>query len=205
VIGKWFSKHRSDLAFCLNTRPSYRDSGRLSVCAIGRVWGTTVNADSIDSMLLQSTRTAPILAACLLLATVVDCSKSLAEPTGSTRIDYGIPERLGREVGPVPSAPWRVPDLRGYTSLLRSSEPSTIDPQRTYNLVELIDIAQRLNPETRVPWESARQAAIAVGLVESEYFPVLTRSALGGYQSEAFPIPQDLVSSGFFRAELGPE
>jgi outer membrane protein TolC len=113
-----------------------------------------------------------------------------------------MPERLGRQVAPTPSAPWSAPDLRGYTSVLKSAEPSPIDPQKTYNLVQLIDIAERANPETRVAWETARQAAIAVGLVESEYFPVLTLSALGGYQSEAFPAPQDVAPSGFFRATL---
>jgi outer membrane protein len=105
-------------------------------------------------------------------------------------------------VAPTPSAPWSAPDLHGYVSLLKSAEPSPIDPQKRYDLVELIDIAQRLNPETRVAWESARKAAIAVGLVESEYFPVLTLSALGGYQSEAFPAPKDVAPSGFFRATL---
>jgi outer membrane protein len=161
-----------------------------------------VNAKIVNSMLLRSTRTAPVLSVCFLLATLIVCSKSLAEPTGSTRIDYGMPERLGREVAPTPSAPWRAPDLRGYTSLLKTAEPSPIDPQKRYNLVELVDIAERTNPETRVAWETARRAAIAVGLVESEYFPVLTLSALGGYQSEAFPAPFDLAPSGFFRATL---
>jgi len=61
-----------------------------------------------------------------------------------------MPEGLGRQVAPTPSAPWRAPDLRGYTSLLKSAEPSAIDPQKRYELVELIDLAQRLNPETRV-------------------------------------------------------
>ena len=88
------------------------------------------------------------------------CSKALAEPTGSTGIDYGMPERLGRQVAPTPTAPWSAPDLRGYTSLLKSAEPSPIDPQKRYNVVELIDIAERVNPETRVAWEAARQAAI---------------------------------------------
>jgi outer membrane protein len=161
-----------------------------------------VNAKSVDSMRRRSLITTAMLAACFLLATAIVCSKSLAEPAGSTRLDYGMPERLGREVAPTASLPWSVPDLRGYTSLLKSAEPSPIDPQKRYNLVELIDIAQRLNPETRVAWESARQAAIAVGLVESEYFPVLTLSALGGYQSQAFPAPQDVAPSGFFRATL---
>ena len=103
---------------------------------------------------------------------------------------------------PTPSVPWSAPDLRGYTSLLKTAEPSPIDQQKRYSLVELIDIAERVNPETRATWEAARQAAIGVGLVESEYFPVLTLSALGGYQSEAFPAPKDVAPSGFFRANL---
>ena len=32
-----------------------------------------------------------------------------------------------------------------------------VDPQRSYGLVELIDLAQRSNPETRDAWERARQ------------------------------------------------
>ena len=156
----------------------------------------------VDSMLRRSPMAAPILAVCFLLATGVVCSKSLAEPTGSAGIDYGMPEWLGRQVAPTPTAPWNAPDLRGYTSLLKSAEPSPIDQQKRYSVVELIDIAERVNPETRVAWESARQAAIGLGLVESEYFPVLTLSALGGYQSEAFPAPFDVAPSGFFRMSL---
>lgn len=120
----------------------------------------------------------------------------------SRSIDYGMPERLGRQVAPTPSAPWSIPDLRGYTSLLKTAEPSPIDPQKRYSLVELIDLAERVNPETRVAWEAARKAAIGVGLVESEYFPVLTLSAIGGYRSEALPAPKDVAPSGFFRATL---
>src|SRR5262249_11201845 len=150
-------------------------------------------------MLRRSPRIVPIVAACFVLATGLDCSMSLAQPQGSTQIDYGMPEHLGRQIAPTPNAPWSAPDLRGYTSLLKTAEPSPIDPQKRYTLVELIDIAERVNPETRVAWEAARQAAIGVGLVESEYFPVLTLSALGGYQSEAFPGPFNIAPSGFFR------
>ena len=124
------------------------------------------------------------------------------KPAGSTPIDYGMPERLGRQVSPTPGAPWQSPDLRGYTNVLKSTERSPIDPEKRYELIELIDLAQRLNPETRVAWERARQAAIGVGLVESEYYPVLALAALGGYQTEAFPAPKDVAPSGFFRANL---
>jgi outer membrane protein len=113
-----------------------------------------------------------------------------------------IPERLGRQVSPAPSEPWRSPDLLAYVTVLKSAEPSPIDPQKRYELTELIDLAQRLNPETRVAWEHARQAAIAVGLVQSEYSPVLSLNALGGYHSEAFAAPKDVAPSGYFRADL---
>jgi outer membrane protein len=161
-----------------------------------------VNAKIVDSILRRSTRAASILVAYFLLVPGLARSDSSANPPGSTRIDFGMPEHLGRQVAPTPSAPWSAPDLRGYTSLLKSAEPSPIEPQKRYNIVELIDIAERVNPETRVAWEAARKAAIAVGLVESEYFPVLTLSALGGYQSEAFPAPKDVAPNGFFRANL---
>jgi outer membrane protein TolC len=113
-----------------------------------------------------------------------------------------MPERLRRQVSPTPAVPWTTPDLGAYTALLKKIEPSPIDPQKRYELAELVDLAQRLNPETRAAWERARQAAIGVGLVESEYSPVLTLLALGGYHSQAFPAPNDVAPSGFFRADL---
>ena len=161
-----------------------------------------MNAETVNSIFWQSTKATPVLVACLLLAPGLAWSDSVSNSPAGSQIDYGMPERLGRQVAPSPTAPWSAPDLRGYTSLLKTAEPSPIDPQKAYNLVELIDIAERANPETRVAWEAARQAAIGVGLVESEYFPVLTLSALGGYQSEAFPAPKDVAPNGFFRATL---
>jgi outer membrane protein TolC len=97
---------------------------------------------------------------------------------------------------------WRPPALQDYTNVLKAGERVPIDPQRRYDLLELIDLAQRTNPETRVAWEGARQAAIGIGLVQSEYFPVLTLAALGGYKSIATPAPKDVAPSGFFRVDL---
>jgi outer membrane protein len=105
-------------------------------------------------------------------------------------------------VSPDPSVPWRAPDLAAYIRTLKSTEPNPLDPQKRYELTELVDLAQRLNPETRVAWERARQAAVGVGLVQSEYYPMLTLAAIGGYQSEASPAPKDVAPNGFFRADL---
>ena len=113
-----------------------------------------------------------------------------------------IPGRYSRQVAPTPSTYWRSPGLRDYVGVLKSTEAPLIDASKRYELPELIDLAQRVNPETRVAWERARQAALAVGLVESEYFPMLAVSALGGYRSVGVAIPKEIVSDGFFRFEL---
>ena len=72
------------------------------------------------------------------------------------------------QTSPSPSSPWRAPDLRGYSKLLKPTETPPIDPQERYELVVLIDLAQRVNPETRVAWEAARRSASAVGLAQSD-------------------------------------
>src|SRR4029434_6115278 len=64
-----------------------------------------------------------------------------------------------------------------------------VEPAKTYTLPELIDLAQRNNPETRVAWERARQAAAAVGLSESFYYPYLAASAGAGYERAFIPFP----------------
>ncbi|HVJ55368.1 MAG TPA: TolC family protein [Aliidongia sp.] len=73
-----------------------------------------------------------------------------------------------------------------------------IDPARRYDLASLIDLAQRNHPETREAWEQARQAALAVGLVETGYLPQITAEAVGGFQHTPLPIPTNLIARGYF-------
>src|SRR5499433_1569438 len=105
------------------------------------------------------------------------------------------------QVSSSPHVLWQPPDLHGYTRALQQPEESPLAPEQRYTLAELIDLAQRTNPETRVAWERARQAAAAVGLVQSEYYPVLALSASVGAGSASFPIPRNLVPQGHFRVE----
>ena len=55
---------------------------------------------------------------------------------------------------------------------------------KRYALADLIDLAQELNPETRIAWNQARDAALAAGIARSAYLPRLTASVLAGTQSE---------------------
>ena len=159
-------------------------------------------------MSAMSHETVGVLAAAALSVLLICCVSPAAsqpnrpEPSPSTRGDSGMPERLSRQVAPNPSTLWRAPALQEYTNVLKAAERVPIDPQKRYDLVELIDLAQRTNPETRVAWEGARQAAIGIGLVQSEYFPVLALAALGGYKSVAVPAPKDVAPDGFFRFDL---
>jgi outer membrane protein TolC len=98
---------------------------------------------------------------------------------------------------PSPDRAWAPPSLpnyerelagRRFTSAEGASRVS-INPRKVYNLAELIDIAERNNPETRVAWERARQAASAVGLSESAYYPFLVASAAAGYDRAFIPFP----------------
>jgi outer membrane protein TolC len=147
---------------------------------------------------------ATTIAATVAATALLGCAQSASaqESRVPAQAPADIPERFSRQVAPTPSTYWKAPDLRDYTRALKSVEAPVIDPNKRYDLPELIDLAQRLNPETRVAWEAARRAALAVGLVESEYFPLLAISALGGYKSVGVPIPNTLASDGFFRFEL---
>ena len=161
-----------------------------------------------SDMSVMLRETVGILAGTALSVLMIFCvppaaaEESRSEPSPSTRLDSGMPERLSRQIAPNPSTPWRPPALQEYTNVLKAGERVPIDPQKRYDLVELIDLAQRTNPETRVAWEGARGAAIGIGLVQSEYFPVLALAALGGYKSVAVPAPKDVAPSGFFRFDL---
>jgi outer membrane protein len=76
-----------------------------------------------------------------------------------------------------------------------------MEPGKVYELAELIDIAQRTNPETRMAWERAREAALGVGIAASAYEPVLAAKAAAGIQQVASPLPRALAPAGFFVAD----
>jgi outer membrane protein TolC len=100
---------------------------------------------------------------------------TLPAPTGGAPAKFTIPPNTAVELPP----------------------PADIDPNHVYALAELIDIAQRRNPTTRVAWEEARQAAIKVGIAQAAYLPALSASALAGYERLAFPLPPSLLPAGF--------
>jgi outer membrane protein len=104
----------------------------------------------------------------------------------------GLPALAENAIPPSPDKPWSPPQLGDYERQLAqgksqyesNSLAAPVDAEKVYDLPELIDIAERSHPQTRIAWEHARQAARAVGLSESAYYPYLAASAAAGFQHE---------------------
>src|ERR1700678_1466496 len=76
-----------------------------------------------------------------------------------------------------------------------------LDAAHTYSLAELIDLAERNNPRTRVAWERARQSAEELGVARSSYYPVLAGQAAFAAQRFILPFPKPLAPRGYVMVE----
>src|SRR6516165_6755438 len=134
------------------------------------------------------------LAGCVLIG-ACNVTTDLAPPSPDTPWQFEPSKEVPAppEPAPVAARQFAVPDNTG----VRSPSPADIDPDHVYSLVELIDIAQRRNPATRVAWEKARQAAITVGIARAAYLPALTASAVAVWEHFVTPFPSNLVPQGF--------
>ena len=86
--------------------------------------------------------------------------------------------------------PWRAPSTLHVdkdSKHLRESKFS-VEPDRTYSLAELIELAEAHNPQTRVAWANARAEAAALGIARSELYPVLSAVALSGVDCSEVPL-----------------
>jgi outer membrane protein len=60
---------------------------------------------------------------------------------------------------------------------------SELERRRPYTLPELIDVAESSNPVTRNAWNDARNAALAAGVAESTFLPLVSAGIVEGYQN----------------------
>lgn len=77
-----------------------------------------------------------------------------------------------------------------------------IDSRHPYLLEELIDLAERNHPESRIAWEAAKQAAARLGIARSAYYPHLAALALFGDQRLINPFPEPLAPRGYVMVEI---
>lgn len=76
--------------------------------------------------------------------------------------------------------------------------PSGALPQ---TLAELVAIGMRSNPDTRVAWAQAEDAALRMGIVRSKYGPILAAEAATIYDHAALPLPKTLNAKGYFKSD----
>jgi len=125
---------------------------------------------------IASARTAPFALLLLILVAAPGCAE--------------MPWRAERETPPS-SAQIYV----GNSPLAAEPLSTTIDITHEYTLVELIDLAQRSNPETREAWQQARAAAARLGGAEAIYLPWVMLTAAGGARRAVFPVPTGTFSA----------
>jgi outer membrane protein TolC len=85
-----------------------------------------------------------------------------------------------------PDHPWHSDTERQFQAeeIPLRNHPFPVDPAKTYSLAELVDLAERQNPETQVAWEHARAQAAALGVARSELYPSLAAAALSQFNRE---------------------
>jgi len=83
-------------------------------------------------------------------------------------------------IAPTPTRPWHSKEEREISMRLAADhQPSwNVDPEKVYTLPQLIDLAERHNPETRSAWERARMRADELGIARAAYYPTLAASVL---------------------------
>jgi outer membrane protein TolC len=128
-------------------------------------------------------------------------SRALAdnEESHSTRQEAKVLKGLSAPGSPATS--WNVPDLSFLSQPLKERMPSEVDSNKSYELAELVDLAERLNPETRLAWSHAKEAAAAVGLAKSEYYPLLALKATADTARLPEPLPLTPQKAGYMDVE----
>jgi len=92
-----------------------------------------------------------------------------------------------RRAPPSPREPWPLAAEAARPSAMPPGSPP-VAPDHVYSLPELIDLAESNNPDTRIGWQRARQAALAVGIPMAGYFPLVQALTLVAYQHTIFPV-----------------
>ena len=91
---------------------------------------------------------------------------------GIAEIEVAVPAPNREQVAPSSDRPWAPPDLPAYENALRNDSARTlekgkglVDARKEYTLVDLIDLAEQLNPATRA---AQTRPAISAAMVAGE-------------------------------------
>jgi outer membrane protein len=97
-------------------------------------------------------------------------------------VSHGASLALAQRAPGSPDHAWHGVGEAGIAANARNFAEAKLnfDPEKAYSLLELIDLAESHNPETRVAWERARAQAAAWGVARSELYPTVAAAALAG-------------------------
>lgn len=98
-------------------------------------------------------------------------------------------------------APWQGRDQVRFQKELEQTNskfsPGPVDFHKIYSLSELIDLAERRNPNTQIAWERAKQQAAQLGIARASLYPFLTSEVVAGTSNA-----QILVGPSFVEQEV---
>jgi outer membrane protein len=112
----------------------------------------------------------------------------------------GLSELGASQCTGIASTPQAVADCAAHAIPMGTVAP--LDANHTYSLAELIDLAERNNPRTRIAWERARQRAEDLGVAKSSYYPVLAGLAAFSDQRIIDPFPKPIAPRGYVMVEI---
>jgi outer membrane protein len=104
-----------------------------------------------------------------------------------TVVTAAIPQIASAQmVAPSPDRPWQFAAERQIREEAKTFRVSrlAVDPTKVYSLAELVDFAERNNPETRVAWEGAKARGAALRIAQSELYPALATIVLSQVERE---------------------
>ena len=102
---------------------------------------------------------------------------------------------LSQQAPSVPQRAWDASSVRPHVLVpARRSNEFLPDSEKVYALSELVDIAERNNPETRVAWENAKARAADLGIAKATLYPTMAAAALA--ESARYDI---FVGQNFYR------
>lgn len=81
---------------------------------------------------------------------------------------------------PAADHPWELPSGGQQQLKLPARHAEFVpDPNQTYALPDLVNIAEQNNPETRVAWENAKARAADLGISKATLYPTLAAAVVG--------------------------
>jgi outer membrane protein TolC len=112
----------------------------------------------------------------------------------------GAPSCIAQKAPTAPDSLWQAPAKAKLSRELPAPPLDTysVSSAKVYTLADLIDLAERHNPETRYAWQQAKARAAQLGIARSEWYPTIAALAVANTARVRV-----LLNSTFYRQTYG--